>query len=433
MTPAERVATALRGGRPDRVPFVPKIWVDFSARFCGVSLRDVIEDPVTALAVILRAGRGLGLDGVRQFALPARRTEEAGDRLWEIHARTGRRIGAIDLAGGLHTLVIDASDFRLDDPVNMAHFHHRRPPGPAVTKESDAAAIAVPDARLLDDLGFGRNQDAALAGAGSAAGSGGAAGAASGGEPVPAIIQDCGPIGLAFLVALDGMNQALLDLVDRPHLVHATLDKGDAIAIAKGAYWLDRGYRMLRINDSAGNLSVISPEHWRTFVKPHFTAVASELHRRCPASLLYCHVCGNVLPIIGDLADTGLDCIAPLDPLGGFTVADARRALEARPAAHAAAGCVADAPSPGRPVALMGGINTLSFVDGTPDAVGAEAEACIAGARAVADRGSADVDPGPGAVPAGFILGSGCVVPRGARVECLIRAREVAHRGVSHG
>lgn len=414
MTAAERVATALRGGRPDRVPFVPKIWVDFSARFCGVPLCQVIEDPVAALAVILRAGRSLGLDGVRQFALPARRTVEADGRLWEVDGR-GRRIGAIDLAGGLHTLVAEAGDFRLDDPVNMAHFHHRRPPGPALAKAADAAAVAVPDARLLDDLGFQRNQAAAL-------------------DMAPAdgmaVIQDCGPIGLSFLVALNGMNRALLDLLDQPRLVHAALDAGDAIAIAKGSYWLDRGYRTLRINDSAGNLSVISADHWRTFVKPHFATVVTELHRRCPEALLYCHVCGNALPIIGDLADTGLDCIAPLDPLGGFTVADARRALERHPAAPRGDGCPAAAPAAGRPVALMGGINTLSFVEGTPEAVGAEAEACIAGARTAADRDGAT---GPDAVPAGFILGSGCVVPRGARVECLLRARDVAHAGESHG
>ncbi|OHD73468.1 MAG: hypothetical protein A2177_00605 [Spirochaetes bacterium RBG_13_68_11] len=139
-------------------------------------------------------------------------------------------------------------------------------------------------------------------------------------------------------------------------------------------------------------------------------------------------MCGNVLPIVGDLADTGLDCIAPLDPLGGFTVADARRALEQRLAAHPGAGRSAAAPAADRPVALMGGINTLSFVEGTPDAVGAEAKACIAGARTAADRGGADIDSaGPGAVPAGFILGSGCVVPRGARIECLLSARGVAH------
>jgi uroporphyrinogen-III decarboxylase len=403
MTPVERMTTALRGGRPDRVPFVPKIWVDFSARVLGVPLRRVIEDPVTALEVILRAGADLGLDAVRQFPLPARRTEEADGRLWEIEPGSGRRIGPIDFAGGLHTLVADARDYRLDDPRTMAFFHHRRSPGPAVTREADASAIAVPDARLLDDLGFARNQATALA----------RTGWVHAGASAPAIIQDCGPIGLSFLVALNGMDRSLLGLLDEPRLAHAALDRGDAIAIARGAYWLERGYRVLRINDSAGNLSVISPAHWREFVKPHFAAVVAELHRHQPDALLYCHVCGNALPIVGDLADTGLDCIAPLDPLGGFTVADARRALDAWTAGAGDARM--------RPVALMGGINTLSLIDGTPDHVAAEAAACIAGARGA----DAARDPDR-SMPAGFLLGSGCVVPRNARVDCLAAARDVA-------
>jgi uroporphyrinogen-III decarboxylase len=124
-------------------------------------------------------------------------------------------------------------------------------------------------------------------------------------------------------------------------------------------------------------------------------------------------VCGNALPIVGDLADTGLDCIAPLDPLGGFTVADARRALDAWTGGTGTART--------RPVALMGGINTLSFIDGTPDSVAAEAAACIAGARGT-DAGR---EPDR-SVPAGFLLGSGCVVPRSARVDCLAAARDVA-------
>jgi uroporphyrinogen-III decarboxylase len=233
-------------------------------------------------------------------------------------------------------------------------------------------------------------------------------------------------VGLSFLVALNGMDRALLGLLDEPRLAHAALDRGDAVAIARGSYWLERGWRVLRINDSAGNLSVISPATWREFVAPHLATVVAELHRRCPDALLYCHVCGNTLPVIGDLAATGLDAIAPLDPLGGFTVADARRALEEWMAERAGEGARertagplgAMAPVPSRRPALMGGINTLSFVDGTPASVAAEAAACIAGAR-----GPGDDDR---AVPAAFVLGSGCVVPRGARAACLRAARDAA-------
>ena len=31
---------------------------------------------------------------------------------------------------------------------------------------------------------------------------------------------------------------------------------------------------------------------------------------------IYSHICGNVLPVIDDLVDAGIDCIGPLDPLG---------------------------------------------------------------------------------------------------------------------
>ena len=30
---------------------------------------------------------------------------------------------------------------------------------------------------------------------------------------------------------------------------------------------------------------------------------------------IYCHICGNVLPVVELLVDAGLDCIAPLDRL----------------------------------------------------------------------------------------------------------------------
>ncbi|OHB80635.1 MAG: hypothetical protein A2V98_10595 [Planctomycetes bacterium RBG_16_64_12] len=39
--------------------------------------------------------------------------------------------------------------------------------------------------------------------------------------------------------------------------------------------------------------------------------------------LTYLHICGNSTQILELMADTGVDCIEPLDPLGGVDVADA--------------------------------------------------------------------------------------------------------------
>ncbi len=74
-------------------------------------------------------------------------------------------------------------------------------------------------------------------------------------------------------------------------------------------------------------MSVISPKMWRDFIFPHMKTVCTELHRYNPDVRVYCHICGNVLPIMEDLVETGLDCIGPLDPLGGFSCAAARAAV----------------------------------------------------------------------------------------------------------
>jgi uroporphyrinogen-III decarboxylase len=150
---------------------------------------------------------------------------------------------------------------------------------------------------------------------------------------------------------------------------------------------------MLRLNDSIANMSVISPQHFREFIFPHMKVVCDELHSYEPNVRIYCHICGNVMPIMEDLIATGLDCIGPLDPLGKFTCADAREAVGDR-------------------IALMGGVNTLSFINSTPEELIEEARVCIEGA---AKRG-------------GYVLGSGCVVPRSAPRENLLALHTASER-----
>jgi uroporphyrinogen-III decarboxylase len=137
----------------------------------------------------------------------------------------------------------------------------------------------------------------------------------------------------------------------------------------------------------------MSPQHWRQFVFPHMKDFCDEVHRYADDARIYCHICGNVLPIVEDLVETGLDCIGPLDPLGGFTPADVRSRI-------------------GDAVSLMGGVDTLSFVNRTPEEIVEESRRCIEGAGAAG----------------GFVLGSGCVVPRSAKRENLAALRTAADR-----
>lgn len=376
MNAPQRVRRTLSAGIPDRVPFIPKIWVDLAASLTGTELLEVVEKPSTALRVMLDAALEIGVDGVRQFHFPERRTLTVDGVVYEINRR-GKRLGRVDMLGGLATRLFDTADFQLEDPYTMAHYQYWRAAEPVVHTRADAARICVPDKAFYHEIGWGVRQREIQSLAGDRI----------------AILGDCGSATLAFYECLRGMDNAMYDLIEEPELVHDVMEKGVAIALERGKFNIDLGIGIVRLNDSIANMSVISPEHWREYIKPHIKDVCGELHRYDPNVLIYCHICGNVLPVIEDLVETGLDCIAPLDPLGGFSCAQARARI-------------------GRDIALMGGINTLSFINSSPEEIALEAEACMRGAG---ERGA-------------FILGSGCVVPRGAKKDNMIAVMEAARR-----
>ena len=57
---------------------------------------------------------------------------------------------------------------------------------------------------------------------------------------------------------------------------------------------------------------VMSPAHWRRFVKPHLARIYAFAKERGRA--VFHHSCGNLRPVIGDLVDMGLDILHPVQP-----------------------------------------------------------------------------------------------------------------------
>jgi uroporphyrinogen-III decarboxylase len=211
-------------------------------------------------------------------------------------------------------------------------------------------------------------------------------------EVIEDLLGDCASAILASCVLYRKLENALLDFIENPKLVHALMEKGVEVAIEKGKFNIDTGLKMLRLNDSVANMSVISPEIFREFIFPHMKSVCDELHRYDPGVRIYCHICGNVLPVLTDLVETGLDYIGLLAPLGGFTVAQAREITGDR-------------------VSLMGGVDTLFFINHDPAQIIEESRICIESAG-----------------KQGYILGSGCAVPRNARKENLLALSIAAER-----
>jgi len=375
MTAKERFYTALSGGMPDRVPTLPKIWVDLGSVLTSTELVQVVQDPATAMGVVPEAAVAVKADGARLFHLPRRRTKIEEGKVFEVD-ESGKVLGPVDMAGGLATQVEDRSRINLEDPYTAALIQFWATKEPLIQNLDDVKRLAVPEKSFYEQAGYGKIQRNVIKQYGQKL----------------ALLGDCSSATLAFAVLLRRLDNALLDLIERPKLAHAIMEKGEAHAIEKGKFSIDTGLKMLRLNDSVANMSVISPEHWREFIFPHIKTVCDELHSYAPDVKIYCHICGNVMPIIEELVATGLDCIGPLDPLGGFSCAQARQAAGDR-------------------VALMGGVDTLSFIEASPEDLIEEARGCIEGAGRK-----------------GYILGSGCVVPRSASRENLLALAEAAER-----
>ena len=375
MSPAQRLTAVFAGGAADRAPVMPKIWLDLAARLTSTELRRAIEDPWLAMRTVIDAALLTRSDGARLFLFPARRTVEEHQQLFEVD-QSGGRLGRIDLQGGLATQLDRLEDFQLDNPRHVAFRTSWRHEAPLVKDLADVRRMAVPESSFYQAAGYGDLIRRAQAHAGDRVG----------------LCGDCDSATLAFCVSLRGMHQTLIDLIDSPKLIHALMERGEAYAIERGKFLLDAGLRILRFNDSVANMSVISPRQWGEFVFPHMKTVCDELHRHCPAARIYCHICGNVLPIARRLLEAGLDCIAPLDPLGGFTVADVRRAV-------------------GDEIVLMGGVNALSFLQASSSEIRQESLQCLE----QGDRNGR------------FILGSGCALPSQSRrenIEALAAAAE---------
>ena len=360
MNSKERTYAAISGGIPDRVPVIPKIWLDLAAKLMRVEAAEVLQNPLLALEIMADTGVALGLDGVRQFHIPSRKVRMENADIYHVD-KNGRRLGKIDINGGWATHFDDAAEFRLDDPEMMIHYQYWASKEPFVKNLNDVKKICVPDKSYYEEAGYGRNQREIIQKTGDEL----------------ALIGDCGTATLAFCVCLRGMNNTIFDMLDDPELVHAMMEKGTGIAIEKGKFNIDNGMRILRLNDSVANMSVISPELWKRFVFPHLKEVCDELHRYDPEVRIYCHICGNILPVIEEIIMAGMDCIGPLDPLGGFTCGQARALAGDR-------------------AALMGGVDTMSFINRSTEEIYEEA----------GQNG-------------GYVLGSGCVIPRGAKAESI--------------
>ena len=323
-TGRERMKAAMSGKCPDRVPTMPQICHPHAVHLFNDDYRrgiaDVMENPVLQHELILRVAQLYGLDGIRLFCLeePVKVIDE-GDLMTVMDAKTGQRLGRIDLLGG--AALVPDNEPRIESLGDLKKI-------PRLCCEDLLQTESF--AKLAQSTSRAHELGLFVAG---------------------------GPQGFTIkhVITYRGREQTYMDLITDPTLAEQIMDLGLASAIEHAKAIVSCGVDALYIGDPSSSCSLISPQHWEQFCLPRFRLFCQELHKY--DVLIYIHICGNCTPILEMMADTGADCIEPLDPLGGVEVADAKRRVGDR-------------------VSLMGGVNPLTILQASPEEVYEEATRC---------------------------------------------------------
>jgi uroporphyrinogen-III decarboxylase len=116
--------------------------------------------------------------------------------------------------------------------------------------------------------------------------------------------------------ALRGLEQMLIDMAMNPDLANYLLDIPYHYHLTAAKKLVELGVDMIWTGDDIGsqNEMMISPRMWRTYLKPRMANFVSELRAINPAIKIAYHSDGNVLRIIPELIEIGIDVLNPIQP-----------------------------------------------------------------------------------------------------------------------
>lgn len=116
------------------------------------------------------------------------------------------------------------------------------------------------------------------------------------------------------LHSLRGMENLLMDLYTNEIEVRRLMDVLEAYMLELIRQWAALGADAVFMTDDWGSQTglMISPELWRRIFKGYYARVFDEIHR-LGMDVVF-HSCGNVMAVVGDLIDIGLDVLDPVQP-----------------------------------------------------------------------------------------------------------------------
>jgi uroporphyrinogen decarboxylase len=115
---------------------------------------------------------------------------------------------------------------------------------------------------------------------------------------------------------LRGLENLLLDLIERPDWAHFLLDRLAELACRNAEALARAGVDVLALDDDVGmpGTMMIGPHHWREFFKLRLARIVGAARAIKPDMRVLFHSDGYFEPIVGDLMEIGVNAINPLQP-----------------------------------------------------------------------------------------------------------------------
>ncbi len=116
--------------------------------------------------------------------------------------------------------------------------------------------------------------------------------------------------------ALRGLEQLMIDMLMDPDLADHILDIPYRYHLTVAKKLVEMGVDMIWTGDDVGSQHrmLISPQMWRRYLKPRMATFIAELIAINPDLKIAYHTDGNVMPIIPELIEIGIDVLNPVQP-----------------------------------------------------------------------------------------------------------------------
>ena len=130
------------------------------------------------------------------------------------------------------------------------------------------------------------------------------------------VVGTVGHMGWEKACYLRGIPDMCADLYENPEFASALLDKLCELECFMARRFAEAGVDMVWLSGDVGmqDKLMISPRHFRQWVKPRLRRVIGAARRVSPGIFVGLHQCGYVEPLIRDFVEVGVDVLHPIQP-----------------------------------------------------------------------------------------------------------------------